>query len=259
MKEDKIMEKPEALIVNGKRLDGRAFGDVRPYKIIAGYLEKADGSAYLECGNTKVVAGVYGPRNVHPRHEMEQNRAIVRCRYDMASFSVDGERKRPGQDRRSVEISKVSSEALEAAIFIERFPKTAIDVFIEVIQADASTRVAGITAASVALADAGVPMRDLVASCSFGKLYGTQDGSDTEVVAVDMNKAEDNWGLSDVAFAYMPNLKQVVLMQMDGRMTHPELSAGMKMGINACTKIYEYQTKALRDKYIKKQDGGAED
>lgn len=246
--------KPDALIVNGKRLDGRVPGDVRQYKIIAGFLEKADGSAYLECGNTKVVAAVYGPRTVHPRHDMEQNRAIVRCRYDMASFSVDGERKRPGQDRRSVEISKVSSEALEAAVFVERFPKTSIDIFIEVIQADASTRVAGLTAASVALADAGVPMRDLVAAVSFGKLYGTEDGKVVEVMAVDMNKAEDNWGLADVAFAYMPNARQVVLMQMDGRLTRPELSLGMKMGIDACGKLYELQKKALRAKYLAKQE-----
>lgn len=244
-------EKPGTLIVSGRRLDGRAPGDLRPYKIVAGFLEKADGSAYLECGNTKVVAAVYGPRTVHPRHDMEQNRAIVRCRYDMASFSVDGERKRPGQDRRSVEISKVSSEALEAAVFVERFPKTSIDIFIEVIQADASTRVAGLTAASVALADAGVPMRDLVTACSFGKLYGTdEDGKAVEVMAVDMNKAEDNWGLADVAFAYMPNCRQVVLMQMDGRLSRAEISSGMRMGMEACTKLYELQKEALRAKYV---------
>lgn len=77
----------------------------------------------------------------------------------MAPFSVD-DRKRPGPDRRSVEISKITSEALMPAVFLEKFPRSTIDVFIEVLEAEGGTRCAGITAASVALADAGVPMRD---------------------------------------------------------------------------------------------------
>src|SRR5437763_14198268 len=101
----------------------------------------------------------------------------------MAPFSVS-ERKRPGPDRRSVEISKVISEAFSAVVFKEQFPRTSVDIFIAVLQADAGTRCAGLTAASVALADAGVPMRDLVASCAAGKIGG--------VVCVDRNKQADN-------------------------------------------------------------------
>lgn len=239
-------EKPEYLIKNGIRLDGRTIEQVRPMKIVAGFLEKADGSCYIECGKTKVVVGVHGPREVHPKHQENAERAIVRCTYDMASFSVDGERKRPGQDRRAIEISKVSSEALEAAIMVERFPKTAIDIFMEVIQADASTRVTALTAASVALADAGIPMKDLVSACSFGKLYGA-DGE--EVIAVDMDKPEDNFGWADCAVAYMPNFDKFTLMQMDGNLTVSEMRSGLEMAKKACKEIYEMQKAALKRRF----------
>ncbi len=242
-------DKPETLITDGVRLDGRKPKDMRALKIVAGFLENADGSCYLECGSTKVVAAVYGPRQVHPRHATLFDRALVRCKYDMAAFSTDGNRKRPGPDRRSREISKVSSEALSSVVFTEAYPRTAIDVFIEIIQADASTRVNGLTAASVALADAGIPMRDMLVALSFGKIYGTQDGKPAEVVAVDMDKPEDNWGLADVALAYMPNLERFVLCQMDGRLTHDEFRDGLEMIKKPAQELYKLQKEALRKKY----------
>ena len=104
---------------DGTRLDGRKLNELRPIKIQAGVLEKADGSAYIEWGNNKVYVGVYGPREVHPRHDQSPTKAIVRCRYSMAPFSVD-DRKRPGPDRRSQEISKVISEAFSAVVFSSR-------------------------------------------------------------------------------------------------------------------------------------------
>ncbi|MEM0498707.1 MAG: exosome complex exonuclease Rrp41, partial [Methanothrix sp.] len=134
-------------IKDGIRLDGRRFDELRPIKMEVGVLKRADGSCYIEMGDNKVIAAVYGPREVHPRHLQEVNRAIIRYRYNMASFSVE-ERRRPGPDRRSYELSKVSREALEPVILTSYFPKSVIDIFVEVLQADAGTRTAGINAAS---------------------------------------------------------------------------------------------------------------
>ena len=64
-----MSEKPEQFIdENGLRLDGRKPNQVRDIKIEVGVLERADGSCYLEFGKNKVMAAVYGPREVHPRH-----------------------------------------------------------------------------------------------------------------------------------------------------------------------------------------------
>ena len=91
---------------NGIRIDGRKVDELRPIRIEAGVLKSADGSAYVEIGKNKVLAAVYGPRECHPRHMQNPAKAIVQAKYNMISFSV-GDRKRPGPDRRSVEISKI--------------------------------------------------------------------------------------------------------------------------------------------------------
>jgi len=232
--------KEKKLIVNGVRSDNRKPDELRKIDIKANVLKRADGSAYIEWGGNKVIVGVYGPREAYPKHIQHPNKAIVNCKYNMASFSVL-ERKRPGPDRRSVEISKIISEVFEYAIFTEEFPRTTIDIFIEVLEADAGTRCAGITAASVALADAGIPMKDLVPACAVGKVDGT--------IVLDLYKEEDNLGEADMPIAILPRTKDVLLLQMDGNFTFDEFEKAFHIGIDACMKIYEMQTNALKKEY----------
>ncbi|MFO8110685.1 MAG: exosome complex exonuclease Rrp41 [Thermoplasmata archaeon] len=225
---------------NGLRLDGRKFDELRQIHIEAGVLQRADGSAYLTWGNNKVMAAVYGPRELHPRHAQDPSKAVVQARYNMASFSVS-DRKRPGPDRRSVEISKLMSEALEEVVFVEQFPRAAVDVFIEVLEASAGTRCAALTAASVALVDAGIPMSDMIASCAAGKIDGQ--------VVLDLGKKEDNFGEADVPLAIVPRTDKVTLLQMDGDMTAEEFDQAMDLAIGACKEIYEIQRDALERRY----------
>jgi exosome complex component RRP41 len=231
---------PVLLTPDGLRIDGRRLNELRPLKITAGALHEADGSAFVEWGANKVMAAVYGPREVHPRHLQENNKAIVQCRYNMAAFSVD-ERKRPGLDRRSQEISKVIAEAFESAIFAEEYPRTSVDVYIEVLQANAGTRCAGVVAASVALADAGIPMVDLLPSVAVGKVAGK--------IALDLKKEEDNFGEADLPMALVPQSGRLVLLQMEGHMTRAELSEALDLGVSGCRQIYDVMKKALRDRY----------
>ncbi|MBA3043779.1 exosome complex exonuclease Rrp41 [archaeon] len=228
------------MIKDGRRSDGRKFDELRQIKIEAGVLKRADGSAYVEWGGNKVLAAVYGPREARPRHIQNPARAIVKCRYNMAAFSVS-DRKRQGPDRRSVEISKITSEALEHVVFTEQFPRASIDVYMEVLQADAGTRCTGLTAASVALADAGIPMKDFVSSCAVGKVDGQ--------IVLDLGKEEDNLGDADLPIAIMPRTKEILLLQMDGHLTIEEFNKAVDMGMNACMEIYEMQKDALRKKY----------
>lgn len=232
---------------NGRRIDGRRPDELRPVKIEAGVLKRANGSAYVEWGQNKIMAAVYGPRECHPRHMQDPERALVQCTYNMASFSVE-DRKKPGPDRRSHEISKIISEALTHVVFTEYFPRTSIDVYIEVLQANAGTRCAGLTAASVALADAGVPMRDLVAACAAGKVADT--------IVLDLCKEEDNYGQADIPVGYVPRTGEIVLLQMDGDLTREEFEKGIRMAIDACKKVYELQRDALKRRYhVRAVDG----
>lgn len=228
------------LIVDGKRLDGRAFDELRPTKIKAGVLNRAEGSAYVEMGNTKVIAGVYGPREVHPRHLQKSDTAILRCKYTMAPFSVD-DRKRPGPDRRSTEISMVIANAIAPVINLAEFPKRGIDVFIEVLQADASTRVAGLNAASVALADAGIEMKDLVSSVSVGKIDGE--------IVLDVAGVEDCFGDTDIPVAFLPRTDEITLLQIDGNLSLAEFEKSLSLAKKGAKEIYSMQINALKERY----------
>src|SRR6185503_17895271 len=195
---------------SGKRTDGRVIDELREVKIKVGIVKNADGSALIEFGKNKIIAAVYGPREVHPKHMALPDRCVVRCRYHMSPFSTDT-RKNPAPSRREVEISKVMRESLEPALILEDYPRAAIDVFVEVLQADGGSRCAGITAASIALADAGINMRDIVSACAAGKIDDT--------IVLDINDTEDKEGGADMPVAYMPHLEQVTLLQLDGRLS----------------------------------------
>lgn len=236
------------LIRDGKRLDGRKPDEMRPVTIEAGVLSRANGSAYLEWGGNKVIAGVYGPREAIPRHSQNPTKAVVKFRYSMAPFSVD-DRKRPGPDRRSSEIGKVASEAFSNVIVLEEFPRAQVDIVVEILEAAAGTRCAAITAASVALADAGIPMKGMIASCAAGKAGG--------MVCLDLNQPEDNHGEADVPVAINMTTGEVVLLQMDGQLSPDEFKTALEYATKGCKDIYELQKKALLTRYQRDIEGGA--
>jgi exosome complex component RRP41 len=244
-------EKPEKLIdKKGLRLDGRKPDEMRPVKLQVGVITNADGSAYIEQGKNKILAGVYGPREVHPKHLALQDRTVLKCRYHMAPFSVQ-ERKSPAPSRREVELSKVIRESLEPAIFMEYYPRTMIDVFVEVLQADGGTRCASITAAALALADSGIPMRDLVVACAAGKVDDT--------IVLDLMDTEDKVGSADVPVALMPNLNAVTLLQMDGILSLEEFESAVNLAIEGCKQIYAMQKEALKTKYVSVKEENKEE
>ena len=237
-----MSQKPEKLIdKKGIRLDGRKPDELRPIKIEVGVLSNADGSAYIEQGKNKILAAAFGPREMHPKHLALPDRMVIRCRYHMAPFSVQ-ERKSPSPSRREVELSKVIRECLEPSAFMEYYPRTGVDIFIEVLQADGSTRCASITAASVAMADAGIPMRDLVAACSAGKVDDT--------IIMDLMDTEDKLGSADVPVALIPNQNAITLLQMDGILTSEEFEKAVSLALEGCRKIYAIQKEALKTKYV---------
>lgn len=234
--------KPE-LIIDGKRIDGRGFDELRKIKIVASPLENANGSAYIEWGNNKILAGVYGPREPFPRHLSDPTKAIIKCRYSMAPFSSLSEHGRSGPNRRAIEISKVIKEVFENAVVLTEYPGSQIDVFIEVLQGDGGTRAAGLTAASVALAASGIPMRDMPYALSVGRIG--------EHLAVDFNMIEDNHSDSDIPIAISPRNNEIILLQMDGDMTKGQIIEAINMAIKAGETVSAEQRRALKEAYEK--------
>jgi len=226
---------------NGKRSDGRGIDDLRPIKITVGVIKNADGSAFIEFGKNKIIVAVYGPREVHPKHMALPDRCVLRCRYHMSPFSTDT-RKNPAPSRREVEISKVIRESLEPSLILSDYPRAVIDVFVEVLQADGGSRCAGIIAASVALADAGINMRDLVSACAAGRLGDN--------IVLDINDLEDKEGDADMPVAYLPNVEQITLLQLDGKLSSNQFNECLNKAIQGCKLVYEIQKEALMKKYF---------
>ncbi len=233
--------KPKLIMEDGRRIDGRKPNELRPIRMQVGVLYNANGSALVEYGNTKVLAAVYGPREPQQRHMALPYRAIIRCRYHMAPFSTH-ERKSPAPSRREIELSKVIREALEPVVMTEMFPRTSIDIFIEVLNADGGTRTASVTAASLALADAGIPMRDLVAGVAVGKVDG--------ILVLDINEAEDMYGEADMPVAAAPSLGLITLLQLNGVLTPDEFKKALDMALDGINKIYQMQKETLKKKYL---------
>jgi len=227
-----------------KRDDGRKFDDMRKIEAKVGVIDRADGSAMFKFGNTWAYAAVYGPRNLFPRFLQDPQKGILRCNYNMMPFSSSSERVRPGGSRRSKEISMVTEKALLPVLNLDEYPNSVVDVFIELPQTEAGSRTAGINAAAMALADAGLIMKDMVSSVSVGKV--------DDKLVVDLDYAEEAWPEGDVAdtpVAIMANSGKVTLLQMDGIISKDELKELVKLAKKACQKIYEIQKKALKDKY----------
>ncbi len=225
------------------RLNNRKPSELRPTTIKAGVIEQADGSAMVTMGRTTAIAAIYGPATLHPRRLQVPGKAFLRTIYSMAPFSTT-ERVRPGPSRRSTEICMVTRNALEPSLFLEEFPKAGIYVYINIIQADAGTRTAGINAASVALADAGISMKDLVSSVAVGKVGGEY--------YMDLEGKEEEETICDLPVAYMPRTKKITLLQMDGNVPNKEMKQLLNTAIKGCEIIYEKQKQALRERWAVK-------
>ncbi len=225
-----------------KRFDNRKLDEMRPMSAKVGVIKRADGSAMFQIGDTIAIAAVYGPRQLYPKFLQNPEKGILRCNYDMISFSVP-ERKKPGPNRRSTEIGLVTEQSLNPVVQLELFPNTVVDVFIHIIQANAGTRCAGICAASMALAHAGVPMKDLVAAISVGKVG--------DKIVIDLNKEEEDFegGATDIPVAMTPRNNEITLLQLDGEVSKEELLEALSLAKKGCEKIYKIQQQALKDAF----------
>jgi len=233
-----------------KRSDGRKMDEIRPMRAEVGVVPNADGSALFATGGTVAIATVYGPKELHPANKRKPGRAIIRCEYNMLPFSVT-ERARPGQSRRSKEIGMVTENALAAVVDLKKFPGSVIDVQVLILQADAGTRCAGINAAAMALAHAGIDMKEMVTSISIGKI--------DDKIVTDITKEEEDYhegeGPTDIPFTLTSRGKECTHLQLDGKIQTSRFKESIDAAIVACEKVYEVQMRALKGEVVNEGEG----
>lgn len=166
--------------VSGLRRDGRKADELRAFSISLGE-PLVDGAAWFQCGLTVVLAHCVGPSESRDRSDV----ATVRCE---------------GPESSAVKL------ALEAAILLDMFPRTQILVRLHVLADHGSRLACCVNAASLAVVDAGIPMRDCLAAASASLVDGD--------IFFDPTRAEER--APRLTVAVLPRQPSLVLVQLDG-------------------------------------------
>jgi len=239
----------ELLSDEGFRIDGRRPNEIRWMRCRIGVYTQAEGSAYIEQGNTKVLATVYGPHEIRgSRTRLLQDRVLVNCQYSMAVFSTAERKRRPRGDRRSVEMTKHLEQTFNAAILTKLYPRSQIDIYVEVLQADGGNYSACVNAATLALIDAGIGLRDIVCACTAGDLGSVLDGKTTALVDVShIEESSRTGGASTLTVAVLPKSDHIVHIEMTGQLHEDRLSTLLESATKGCKDVFHIMETAIRE------------
>ncbi|XP_076880028.1 exosome complex component MTR3 [Brachyhypopomus gauderio] len=226
------------------RSGARANADVRSVFARCGLVSQAKGSAYLEAGNTKIMCSVFGPRETDRKDETDMKSGRLVCDFRLAPFSSQ---KRgawiQGSEERDVSVALL--ESLQPGVCLHRYPRSQIEVHVMVLENDGSVLAHAVTCASMALADAGIEMYDLVLGCTM-----RQDGESC-LVDPDFLEETGSWrsGYEEnqgrVSLALLPNLNQISGLQADGEMREDALTAAVSTCMDGCHKLYPVVQQAI--------------
>ncbi|KAL5021551.1 hypothetical protein ScPMuIL_000706 [Solemya velum] len=230
----------ELLSDQGFRIDGRRPHELRKIQCRLGIFKQADGSAYIEQGNTKVLAAVYGPHEIRgSRGKALHDKVLVNCQYSMATFSTGERKRRPRGDRKSQEMTMHLKQTFDAAIQTALYPRSQIDIFVEVLQSDGGNYCASVNAATLAVIDAGIPMKDYVCACSASFV------SDTPIV--DISYLEESSGGPELIVATLPKSEQIVFLEQNSRLHEDNLSKVLDLAVKGTKDVHHVLDQAVRE------------
>lgn len=204
----------EHISLEGQRMDGRYPNEVRKIHCELGALARADGSALYKQGDTHVLAAVYGPREPANRADLEHDKAVVNCEFSSAMFASSSHRRTWKGDRRSTAAALVVQRAFEGVILLQSYPKSQIDIYVQVLQNDGGAIVAAINAAGLALVNAGVAMSDLVVACNVGYVDDT--------FVVDASALESSADRPELTVAMLCHSGKLSTCQLDSKLPNGE-------------------------------------
>ncbi|TYZ63549.1 hypothetical protein PybrP1_005222 [[Pythium] brassicae (nom. inval.)] len=237
----------EFISVAGLRVDGRRSEEVRRIRTRFGLFQRVDGSAYYEQGNTKVLAVVYGPRELRAApgaasssgSDGGQPRAVVHCEFAQATFATS-ERKAPrAGERKKTESALALKQIFEACVQTQLYPRSQIDVFVQVLQADGGELPASINAVTLALIDAGIALDDFVVASSAGYLQQT--------LLCDLNYQEESARAPQLVMALNPRTQKLNLLQMECKLPLEVFESLMGVAMEGCNQVYELLQTAVRE------------
>ncbi|XP_057955122.1 exosome complex component RRP41-like [Malania oleifera] len=216
------------------RPDGRGFQQCRPAFLRTGAVNAASGSAFAEVGNTRVIVSVFGPRESKKAMKYSDI-GRLNCNVSYTTFATPIR----GQGSDHKEYSSMLFKALEGAIILETFPKTTVDVFALVLESGGGDLPVVISCASLALADAGIMMYDLVASVSVSCLGKN--------IVIDPIAEEESYQDGSLMIACMPSRNEVTQLTITGEWSTPKINEAMELCLEACSKLAKIMRSCLKE------------
>ncbi|KAI8328334.1 ribosomal protein S5 domain 2-type protein [Chlamydoabsidia padenii] len=232
------MSRLELLTPEGLRIDGRRANELRKITAKTSVFSQADGSAYIEQGNTKCLVAVYGPREARHRQQTLADRAIINVEFNVAPFSTSERQKRSKSDKRSLELATFIRQTFEPVIQTNQFPRSQIDVYIQIFQHDGGVLQCCINATTMALIDAGIPMIDFVCACSAGCI--------DKVPMLDLNNLEETSDTPELTLAILPRTGKVNLVELESRLHIEQLESVTELAKEGCLQVHELLDKVIR-------------
>ena len=209
---EKVM-RVEAL-ENGRRLDGRKFDEIRPITIEVGVLPRTHGSTVFTRGETQaLVTATLGTAEDQQKVELVDGESWKRfmLHYNFPPFSVGEVQFLRGPGRREIGHGALAERALAPMIPAEEsFPYT-IRVVSDILESNGSSSMASVCGGSIAMMDAGVPLKAPVAGVAMGLIMDEQTGK--YAVLSDIAGAEDHYG--DMDFKVTGTTDGITALQMD--------------------------------------------
>ncbi len=208
--ERKLLRK--MILEEGRRIDGRRYSDIRPISIEVGILPRAHGSALFTRGETQSIAAVTLGTKLDEQKiedlEGESYKSFI-LHYNFPPFSVADVKPMRGPGRREIGHGHLAERSLIPIIPVEDiFPYT-IRVVSDILESNGSSSMATVCASSLALMDAGVPIKTPVAGIAMGLI---KEG-DKFAVLSDIMGAEDHFG--DMDFKVAGTKNGITAFQMD--------------------------------------------
>jgi polyribonucleotide nucleotidyltransferase len=200
------------IVERGVRVDGRKVNEIRPISIELAYLPRAHGSALFTRGETQaLVSATLGTKSDEQKIEALEGETWrhFMLHYNFPSFSVGEVRRFGGPSRRDIGHGALAERAVEAVLPPkEEFPYT-IRVVSDILESNGSSSMATVCGASLALMDAGAPIKSHVAGIAMGLV---REG-DRYGILTDIMGSEDHYG--DMDFKVAGTEKGIAALQMD--------------------------------------------
>ncbi|CAF1129017.1 unnamed protein product [Rotaria sordida] len=225
----------DLISIEGYRQDGRKPNELRHFRVSFNVVPDADGSCYMEHGNCKLLATIYGPYEGESRSNQEQ--AIITCDFSMTSYCVSERRLRTFGDMKSQRLQMAIQRVFQQAIITETYPKSQIDIYLKILQSDGNDYSPCVNATTLAFINAGIPMKDFVCSSTVGYIQNK--------CIIDLNQQEEQQKSPQLTLTIMPQRDDIVALTCESRVHHDIYNEMLDAATRANLQLFDLMKQAV--------------